>query len=195
MSSQSSYRKYVVSVSKLEKLADSVSSNLDFHSLVQVVLRDVVFHIAPASSKASHHHYWDGGLAEHEEEVIRIMLNVNETLGGPVSKEQVFLAGLYHDYGKRWDYGKNAEGVWVPLPHKRNIHHVQRSAMEWHAASESIRPGNPENDEITHAILAHHGTPQWGSPVEPNSKLAWLLHFCDGISARLNDCHNDIRNH
>ena len=84
MSSQSLYSKSVFSASKIEQRANSVPSNMDFHSLVQVVLRNGAFHIAPASSKASLHHYWEGDLAEYKEEVICIMLNVNETLAHPV---------------------------------------------------------------------------------------------------------------
>ena len=35
---------------------------------------------------------------------------------------------------------------------------------------------------------AHHGIRAWGSPVSPNTQLAWLLHLSDNLSARLNDC-------
>jgi 3'-5' exoribonuclease len=42
-------------------------------------------------------------------------------------------------------------------------------------------------DNVLHAILAHHGSREWGSPVVPLTKLAWMLHLCDGISARMDD--------
>jgi 23S rRNA maturation-related 3'-5' exoribonuclease YhaM len=45
-----------------------------------------------------------------------------------------------------------------------------------------------EIDEVTHAILSHHGQREWGSPVRPATKLAWILHTCDMMSARVNDC-------
>ena len=33
-----------------------------------------------------------------------------------------------------------------------------------------------------------HGQREWGSPVMPKSRVAWLLHLSDGISARMADC-------
>jgi 23S rRNA maturation-related 3'-5' exoribonuclease YhaM len=51
-------------------------------------------------------------------------------------------------------------------------------------------------DEVLHAILAHHGFQEFGSPVQPNSKVAWLLHLCDSISARMDDVDKmDISNY
>jgi 3'-5' exoribonuclease len=42
-------------------------------------------------------------------------------------------------------------------------------------------------EEVLHAILSHHGMRQWGSPVAPKSRLAWLLHLADSMSARMAD--------
>ena len=42
-------------------------------------------------------------------------------------------------------------------------------------------------DEVLHCILSHHGQRAWGSPVAPKSIEAWILHLCDGLSARADD--------
>jgi 23S rRNA maturation-related 3'-5' exoribonuclease YhaM len=44
------------------------------------------------------------------------------------------------------------------------------------------------HDNVLHAIIAHHAWREWGSPCTPDTRLAWLLHLCDSLSARLNDC-------
>jgi 3'-5' exoribonuclease len=43
-------------------------------------------------------------------------------------------------------------------------------------------------ERVTHNILSHHGQREWGSAVAPYSREAWILHLCDGLSARIDDC-------
>ena len=153
------------------------------------------------SGKPIHHHYGDGGLARHTMEVIDLMVSSSKTLDYPnsLSYDKMFLSGLFHDVGKLWDYEKKQKAfsspwggsfaeVWDKTKHARNIHHISRSALVWSKAVDATKLYKDEHDEILHAILAHHGQREWGSPVAPNSKLAWLLHLCDGISARMDDC-------
>lgn len=158
------------------------------------------------AGKPIHHHYGDGGLARHTKEVIDLMFSSDDTLHLNLRPDLIFLAGLFHDIGKVWDYEKAdrnliyydegiKSGDWVKTKHARNIHHISRSALVWSQAVNHTGHFQKEHDEILHAILAHHGQREWGSPVMPNTKLAWLLHLCDGISARMDDCekHDFVR--
>jgi 3'-5' exoribonuclease len=136
-----------------------------------------------------------------------------------INKKELFLASLFHDLGKTYDYTlapSNGDevvfgGDWVKTKHARRIHHVSRGALlfqqacdmyndqfqeEWGNASKEVWDKAIENAEIneeiqenvTHAILSHHGRREWGSPVAPNTREAWILHLCDGMSARMYDC-------
>lgn len=166
-------------------------SNQIFHNLPQ-------FEYWSGSGKPIHHHYGNGGLAKHTKEVIDLMFSSDEVLNLDIRYDLIFLAGLFHDVGKLWDYQKVQKlshsdlgkftYEWEKTPHARNIHHISRSALVWSKAVDSTRLYQDEHDEIFHAILSHHGQREWGSPVAPNTKLAWLLHLCDGISARMDDC-------
>lgn len=140
------------------------------------------------------HHYGDGGLAKHTSEVIELGLSAILTLNLIQKADQVefFLAALFHDTGKMFDY-KLVEGVpigvagrWAATEHRRLIHHLPRSLMIWHDVAQ-----NPKyesyHDPVAHAILAHHGQREWGSPVAPKTRVAWMLHLSDSISARMND--------
>ena len=150
------------------------------------------------AGKPIHHHYGDGGLARHTKEVIDLMFSSDDTLYLNLRPDLMFLAGLFHDIGKVWDYKKVQKlslsdlgrftYEWEKTDHARNIHHISRSALVWSQAVNHTGHFQKEHDEVLHAILAHHGQREWGSPVAPNSKLAWLLHLCDGISARMDDC-------
>jgi 3'-5' exoribonuclease len=185
-------------IAALKKIAQS----LKVSKIANVVLNDKRFAICSGSAKPVHHHYGDEGLQKHTFEVVELCLQNNEyfkSLNKSVCDRKLFLAALFHDSGKMWDYtysldilydgpsdnlGK-VEG-WIATPHKRNIHHISRSGILWSQAAKD-HGFKDENDEVLHAILAHHGLREWGSPVSPNSRLAWLLHLCDCISARMDD--------
>ncbi len=155
------------------------------------------------SSKPHQHHYGDGGLIVHTAEVTKLCLETNKLMNYGINPDLLYLAALYHDVGKMWDYEPvtvrnqiNCEnhieyedtptGDWTGTEHKTRIYHIQRSALIWNGHARPLF-NQQETDDVLHAILAHHGQPDWGSPVRPNSKMAWLLHLCDNMSARLAD--------
>ena len=124
----------------------------------------------------------------------KLCLANNELLGNKLNNTELFLSALFHDCGKMWDYDPHSfeNGVpdynnWISTPHKRSIHHISRSAIEWNLAAK-YKISEALIDAVTHNILAHHGQRAWGSPVAPKSGAAWMLHLCDGISSRMNDC-------
>jgi 3'-5' exoribonuclease len=150
-----------------------------------------------AASKPHQHHYGDGGLIQHTAEVIELCFDTRKTLKLEkiIDGTELFYAALFHDVGKIYDYEKVEEmgGVithWQKTEHARKIHHISRSVIIWNELiSTNEHKGIKEKyaDSVTHAILSHHGRREWGSPVAPKSRTAWLLHLCDGISARMND--------
>lgn len=171
------------------------AKSLDVAAVCSLVLDNPKFILWSGSSKPFQHHYGKSGLVIHTAEVVQLCLLNNDMLSSSIEnriidEKKLFLAALFHDVGKCWDYEPtNADySEWKGTSHKRHVHHISRSALVWQQAAlgddgfiESYR------DEILHAILAHHGLREWGSPVSPNTRLAWMLHLCDGISARMND--------
>lgn len=163
--------------------------------LFRPIFDDPRFATCSAAAKPGLHHYGKGGLIYHTAQVVMLCDINNETMGNPIDKRKLFTAAFYHDVGKMWDHVATNDEMteWTGTTHKRNIHHISRSALTFQKNVDKLtnRPDwlNEEGvDEILHAILAHHGLREWGSPVHPNSKLAYLLHLCDSISARLTDC-------
>jgi 3'-5' exoribonuclease len=152
------------------------------------------------SSKHFHHHYGDGGLVKHTQEVVETCLATADLYPQyQIDQTELFLAALYHDSGKMYDYEKDDIVGWRGSEHKRLIHHISRSVIIWAKALDETGVTDEfrrkYEDPVIHAILAHHGQRIWGSPVSPKSRVAWLLYLCDGISARLNDADTlDIAN-
>lgn len=152
------------------------------------------------SSKPEQHHYGKGGLCKHTKEVVKLMRDTATSLGiqGELDPVEMYLAALFHDCGKIWDYEPvdSTMNHWRGTTHKRMIHHISRGAIWWNDCVSEYRTQNPGStkydkyeDLVTHAILAHHGRREFGSPVTPKTKVAWLLSLCDGISARMDDAN------
>jgi 3'-5' exoribonuclease len=166
----------------VERLRD-MARHIGCLPIAGTVLDNERFILWPASSKPGKHHHRDGGLAEHTLDVCqRASKHAGET-----DSNLLFLACLFHDVGKIWDYEKK-DGVWGPSSHRDTVGHVSRSAMVWERVAIGTTLSGVEVQSVTHAILAHHGYREWGSPVIPQTKMAWILHLCDMMSARLDEC-------
>lgn len=146
------------------------------------------------ADKPQKHHYDTGGLVRHTWEVVNLC-EVNRAfyetrMEKQIDEKALFLAALFHDVGKtfdyEWDHGPDPS-IWKSTPHRRNIHHISRSGLIWHDAVKSTGFFKEVHDEVYHAILSHHGLREWGSPVMPNTPIAWLLHLCDNMSARMDE--------
>ena len=183
----------------------SIANELGVEMLSELILSDEKFFIWSAAGKEGQHHYKDYGLLEHTWEVVQSSLKMADFYDKyNVNKKVLFLAALFHDYGKTYDYEKDEEGKWGKTIHSRRIHHITRSALLFQhsvdfyyeqcmekttkSAFTNIEIDEDEVQEVLHAILSHHGRREWGSPVAPNTREAFILHLCDGISARLYDC-------
>lgn len=169
----------------------NIARDLGVEELAKFVLEDSYFWQCSASSLINNdpksprlHHYGEGGLAKHTTEVVELCLHNAERYSN-VNKQILFLAALYHDVGKMRDY-EFKDGEWYGAEHKRRIHHVSRSALFWNEVC--AKNPNPYSEDVLHCVLSHHGRREWGSPVAPDTKEAWLLHLCDAMSARMDDC-------
>lgn len=167
-----------------ELFFDSISK--DYHGMIETLRDWSHFWESSGSGDPKHHHYGDNGLAQHTAEVVAI-LNTLQLLYPEVNYDVLILAAIFHDVGKVADYTKLDSGEWVKNEHARKINHISRSAIVFSGWFEEVGNSDME-DEVVHCILSHHGRREWGSPVSPKTKEAWLLHLADMISARMDDC-------
>lgn len=173
-----------------------MSARHSCEELASLIINSPKFSECSGSSSPNKHHYGTGGLIQHTTEVVNLCEQVSSELGfNTTFQQELFLAALYHDIGKIYDYHFDID-KWVTTTHKRRIHHISRSAQIWLENSNKFKDQFPRikevQDSILHAILAHHGSKEAGSPITPDTKLAWILHLCDGLSARCNDTE-DLR--
>jgi len=175
---------------------------------VSKVLNDNRFNYWSGSGKPEHHHYGDGGLLKHTSEVTMFCFDIavrHQAMNGvKLNIRELLVSAIWHDYGKIWDYQKDENGVWGKHDnHARQVHHISRSVIEWQKYATRM-PWMDDGgifmkmniDNVTHNILSHHGMREWGSPVAPATREAWILHLADNLSARLDDCDkHDIIKH
>jgi 3'-5' exoribonuclease len=111
-------------------------------------------------------------------------------MAGPeIDREVLCTAVCWHDYDKLKEYELKDD---VTLGYKgtigytgyiHTIGHVAGSAIAFSFHAGSI-PALLKREKIIHCILSHHGRKEWGSPVEPATREAWILHASDMLSSR-----------
>ncbi len=167
----------------------------DVKNLSMKLIGKPEFELWSGSSRPFQHHYGKGGLAKHTLEVANLCMTIRRQFyfyyaKFEIDEVELFLAALFHDAGKIYDYKPldTEYKEWEGTDHKRMIHHISRSSVMW---TQAVTPfselSEKYHDKVLHAILSHHGNREAGSPVAPKSRVAWLVHLCDGISARMYD--------
>lgn len=134
-----------------------------------------IFSKAPAAKK--YHHACIGGLLEHTLGVIRLCSFVADE-HPEMDRDLLLAAAILHDVGKATSY---TQGPVLDLTDEgRLIDHVAQGALVVQTAIDGLE-GFPQGlrNRLLHAILAHHGALERGSPVAPKTLEALALHHAD----------------
>jgi 3'-5' exoribonuclease len=146
----------------------------------------------------SYHHARRGGLVEHTAQMMRVALAIGPHY--PELNLDLLIAGvLFHDSGKLWENHLQETGFTMGYDERGElIGHIsiglelvnslwrklttEENARAWKdlvPASEDVRT------HLLHLIGAHHGEPQFGSPVSPKTPEAMALNYIDNLDARM----------
>src|SRR2546427_6734860 len=145
----------------------------------------------------NYHHARRGGLVEHTAQMMRVAKEIAPLY--PELNLDLLLAGiLFHDCGKLWEnqmpengfnmsYDERGElmghiSIGLELVNSLWRKILSQNADAWQdlvPASEDVRL------HLLHLIGAHHGEPEFGSPVSPKTPEAMALHYIDNLDARL----------
>ena len=146
----------------------------------------------------SYHHARRGGLVEHTAQMMRVTMEIAPLY--PELNLDLLIAGvLFHDSGKLWENYLPETGFTMGYDERGElIGHIsiglelvnslwrkvqtEENTRAWNAlapASEDVRM------HLLHLIGAHHGEPQFGSPVSPKTPEAMALNYIDNLDARM----------
>jgi 3'-5' exoribonuclease len=146
----------------------------------------------------SYHHARRGGLVEHTAQMMRVGVAI-ATLYPELNLDLLMAGVLFHDSGKLWEnqlpetgftMGYNETGelighISIGLELVNSLWRrllTDENARAWKdllPASEDVRL------HLLHLIAAHHGEPQFGSPVVPKTPEAMALSYIDNLDARM----------
>ena len=154
-------------MNKLDQLKNKART-LGVAEVCEGLLDDDRFPLWSGSSKSFQHHYGLGGLLQHTYEVVELCFTVSGMYPQhDIDPTELFLAALFHDAGKMYDYEpvnycpanplETKYKEWSSTSHKRKIHHISRSGIIW---TENARKVpliyDKYYEDVLHAILAHH---------------------------------------
>lgn len=137
------------------------------------------FKKAPAAMRV--HHAYIGGLLEHTVGVVGIAWKISGYYGGLIDPAIVIASAILHDIGKIEEYELSGT-----ITEKGKLSgHIAIGAQL--ASAELLRRGVDPAVVclVEHCILSHHGRREWGSPVEPKTAEAYLLHTADLMDVRM----------
>jgi 3'-5' exoribonuclease len=159
--------------------------------VVHEELKDLVLHILEKHKQALrtapaallYHHSYLGGLLEHSYMLLRSVLAWHdwERKG---NRDLLAAGAILHDIGKIREieglgvYQKTFEGRLLGhLIQGRDL--VRTAAQEKNFQDESLLV------ELEHIILSHHGQLEFGSPVVPQTREAFIIHMLDDLNSKL----------
>jgi 3'-5' exoribonuclease len=163
--------------SEYAEIVDSIFSD---SSILTAFLR------MPAA--ASNHHAYRGGLAEHTlmmcTQARDIAGNYISSYGEDAIDAHLLIAGcLLHDLGKVYEYEESL-GTAEKTRRGYLVGHMAEVVALIHDAAAATLASQETRDKLIHMVLAHHGKPEWGSPVSPCLLEAQLLHLIDMMDSR-----------
>ena len=148
------------------------------------------FERAPGSTGV--HHAKIGGLLLHTYEVTNIARQTARTMAAGsrrVDVDLVVTGALLHDIGKVEAYEIGATGVSY-TPCGLLVGHVVLGCLMLERRLAAARtPVCTEGQllDLQHMILSHHGALEFGSPVQPMTAEAEIVHWADEASAKSHD--------
>ncbi|NMB10737.1 MAG: HD domain-containing protein [Firmicutes bacterium] len=179
----SSKRDREAMLAELREVMEGVSDP-DCQGLLQSVFTadfTETFSVAPAAR--SMHQAYVGGLLEHTLNVVRLCQTV-AFLYPEVQRDLLVTGALLHDVGKVEEYAVEA-GIEI-TDSGRLLGHV---VMGYSLVNEAIRGLGDFAEEkalrIRHMLLSHHGQLEWGSPKQPKTLEACILHHCDNLDGQV----------
>jgi len=180
----------------LKRLRVLINRSIDHPALLTLVENLLDEHVTllsrmPAAQNI--HHSYTAGLLEHVWSMARIAVFVGEHYGKyyaelnpPVNRGLIVAATVLHDIGKL----RELEYHPVEAKYTTEGHLIGHILMGRDMVREAARKieGFPAELllQLEHAILAHHGKREFGSPVLPQTLEALIVSYIDEMDAKVN---------
>ncbi len=183
-----------IDVEELQNIIEKYISNIDNVILRETTIKLLKKHYVnyffyPAAVNMHHNYY--SGLAYH----VYSMLTISDAylkLYPFINKSLVYAGVILHDLGKLVELS-GPKGTEYTKEGKL-LGHITIGVNELYNVATSL--GYQDSEEITnlaHIILSHHGQMEYGSPKEPQTPEAALIHFLDHSDSKLAAIEKEIK--
>ena len=159
-------------------------------TLAMLFLYDYQEPFRRAAAARSYHHARRGGLVEHVSKMAQSAVALCAVY--PELRRDLLIAGvIFHDAGKMLENQFEPEGFEMPFNFRAECYgHILLGVQLAHKTWATLDPETQARDinlldALCHLTASHHGTLEWGSPVEPKLPEAVALHFIDNLDAKL----------
>jgi len=136
------------------------------------------------------HHAYRGGFLEHITKMAEVGALLSRAYG---ANDDLVLTGVVlHDIGKLQELSYDG-GTGSYTRDGNLVGHIALGLMLVREAINGISGFPLElRAQVEHLIASHHGTREWGSPVEPKTVEAFILASVDELDAKLNQVRRAI---
>ena len=139
------------------------------------------FKVAPAAKGI--HHAWLGGLCEHTLSVLQLGWRICDHYP-QLDRDLITAGALLHDFGKAREI--SAEPGFEYTDEGKLVGHLVLTCQLIREKAARIDGFPPELEfRITHLVVAHHGRLEYGSPREPATLEAMVVHALDELDTRV----------
>ena len=170
-------------------IRDFAETNIKDEALKSVVLKTLEWKkdkLVKWPGAKSIHHDSIGGLMEHTSGMLMMAKAIAECRKG-INTDILYSAVILHDVAKLREFDVSELGLVSEYSVSGELlGHIMMGVMGIGnmCTREHVSPEN--SLMLCHAIAAHHGKPEYNSPVMPKTREAFLLHELDMIDSRLN---------
>ncbi|MED1954629.1 3'-5' exoribonuclease YhaM family protein [Brevibacillus centrosporus] len=137
------------------------------------------------AAKSAHHNYY-AGLIYHTKRMLEMADSICE-LRPVLNADLLKAAIILHDIAKTEEY-EAENGIATGFSTRGSLIGHINLAYGW-IIEACLHNGIDQNSELVtllqHAVLAHHGKLEWGSPVQGQTLEAITIHFIDNLDAKL----------
>lgn len=158
--------------------------------LEELLLRRYYRQFLTEPAACNKHHNYPGGLLDHSICVADVVNNIYlqyKLIGVERFNRDIAIAGaLLHDVGKLACYKTVVSDDKVSYDRTFIDSHIGHITHGYHlvmSAGEYLNTPTDILEQICHVIVASHGRKEWGSPVEPKTREAFIVHQADMIDA------------
>lgn len=178
----------------LDRLRGTIKANA-VRAAVDLFFADDTFRVAfeRTPGAVNGHHAQLGGLLLHVFEVTDIARHIARTVR-KADTDLVIAGAMLHDIGKVDAYAVHPEGF-AHTTAGLLVGHVTLGALMFdrRLRDSGLALSAAQRDELLHGILSHHGALEFGSPVQPMTLEAEIVHWADEASAKATDMIDEFR--